>query len=183
MATDKQLTSNSQTKADTKPAGKAPAKTPAKAPVTAKKEEVKKEAAKAPEKPAVAKKEEPKRTVLLIDDISSPTLEVFNLKQKGKIHTIYRREDLEKMGLPVWDDTKFAKRNNYTALVKHELMEMLKAGKIEHLRYTLGYAENGVDFPKVKIEAPAPKKEKAPKNSTSDFTPDAPVDLGDLNYG
>lgn len=175
MAENKNLTSNGQGTKDTKPKVNAkdpkPA-TPAKS--AAPKTEVKTE----------AKADPNKKEVLRIDDISSPSLEVFNLKQKGKIHLVLKRADLEERGFPVYDAAQYDKRNMYTNHVKHVLMNALKDGKITTLRHEFRYDEAAKVFPDVKVFPPAPKAEKktATSSTSKSFTPDPPVELDGLKY-
>jgi hypothetical protein len=150
-AKDKQQTSNK------KATGKVDAKQEVKQPTPP----ANKEDQKAP----VAEKKAAEPKVIGIDDISSPALGQFRLKSKGKIVLKIEPKELAGYGLPVFDAEKFAKRNNYLDLVKHELVNMIKAKKFDTKDAQFSFTADEKKFPKVDIVPPAPKK--TAKSSTS----------------
>lgn len=121
------------------------------------------------------------KKIINIDSISSIKLEHFSLKQKGKILVSFMRPQLEKIpGVSVWDDEVFRSRNNYKELVKHQLMNAIKDGHIQHPKYEFRYDEDGVQYKEVTI-IPPEKKEK--REVSANRLPEEPIELDDLNFG
>jgi len=103
---------------------------------------------------------EQKQVTLSITDISSPSLGNFSIKANGKTHVMLTPDKLEALELPVYDAAKYAKRNDYTNHVKHEIAEAIKAGKWnrEDVIFTWGAEDD--KFPMPVITAPAQKEKK-----------------------
>ena len=119
------------------------------------------EPAKAEKTVEAEKKEsqaQPQQVVWNIDDISSPSNEVFWLKSGSKRVQQIAGDMLDKLGLPRNDKTKFKGSNNYIDHVKYLIMKMIQEGKFgENVRWT-GHPQK---FAKVDPIPPEPKQKKA----------------------
>lgn len=114
---------------------------------------------------AEASQEQPQEskqpTILSIDDISSPSLGNFNLKSGGKTHVMITPEKLERLELPVFDEKTYAKRNDYTNLVKHTIARYIQEGKFNRPDVTIAWGADVNKYPMPTITAPKAKAEKA----------------------
>lgn len=112
--------------------------------------------------PTVVKDNAPKTEEWFLNDISSPSHERFSLKQGSKRMIELAPKDIAELGL-AFDPDKFATRNNYIAVTKCKLVEVIKSGHFDSPKAIVKWAAPADKFPVVEPVAPKKKEPKAEK--------------------